>query len=136
MARGRRLLLLAVAVALALVVTTVSAAFTCKDGSKTLADAYLNDNYCDCADGSDEPGTSACSLFRRDESFACNMSADGLPQLLFTSRVGDGVCDCCDGSDEEPGVCEDRCEEQARAFVEAAQNQYAAVLDGEFYNTE
>jgi hypothetical protein len=30
--------------------------FICRDGSKTIPIAKVNDNYCDCADGSDEPG--------------------------------------------------------------------------------
>jgi hypothetical protein len=31
--------------------------FTCLDGSETLAIDKVNDDYCDCRDGSDEPGT-------------------------------------------------------------------------------
>ena len=31
--------------------------FTCKDGSLTLPIQRVNDEYCDCPDGSDEPGT-------------------------------------------------------------------------------
>lgn len=35
--------------------------FKCKDGSQRIPLSKVNDDYCDCLDGSDEPGTSACS---------------------------------------------------------------------------
>ncbi|XP_019106742.1 glucosidase 2 subunit beta isoform X2 [Beta vulgaris subsp. vulgaris] len=32
----------------------------CKDGSNSFTKHRLNDDFCDCVDGTDEPGTSAC----------------------------------------------------------------------------
>lgn len=69
--------------------------FTCFDGKKVLKYSQLNDDFCDCADGSDEPGTSACTNGR----FYC-INAGFKPQILPSSRVNDGICDCCDASDE------------------------------------
>lgn len=66
---------------------------TCTNG----ATGTLNDNYCDCADGSDETETSACShVTVQQASFQCR---DG-SKAIYASRVGDGVKDCPDGSDE------------------------------------
>ena len=35
--------------------------FTCTDNSKTVELLFFNDDFCDCVDGSDEPGTNACN---------------------------------------------------------------------------
>ncbi|KAJ4729705.1 Glucosidase 2 subunit beta [Melia azedarach] len=67
----------------------------CKDGSKSFTRDRLNDNFCDCIDGTDEPGTSACPTSK----FYCR-NLGSTPQFIFSSRVNDHFCDCCDGSDE------------------------------------
>jgi hypothetical protein len=81
--------------------------FKCHD--REIPKDRINDNFCDCVDGSDEPGTSACA--GRGASFFCN-NLGGESKLLFTSRINDGICDCCDGSDEYDGkiTCPDACE--------------------------
>ncbi|CAH8865767.1 unnamed protein product [Trichobilharzia szidati] len=76
--------------------------FTCLDGSSTISWWKVNDDYCDCRDGSDEPGTSACLNGR----FSCR-DLQYRPVLLPSAYVNDSVCDCCDGSDEYGDV--ERC---------------------------
>ena len=91
-------------------------AFRCFDKSSkvVITRAQLNDDYCDCADGSDEPGTNACP----DGRFYCrNRGFKGA--FIPSGWVKDGVCDCCDGSDEEgqqgAGSCENTCAVSANA---------------------
>lgn len=69
--------------------------FNCLDGSGTLSFSQVNDDYCDCEDGSDEPGTSACS----NGVFHCP-NVGFVEKNILSNRVNDKICDCCDGSDE------------------------------------
>lgn len=93
--------------------------FTCLDKSATIPWNKVNDDYCDCLDGSDEPGTSACP----DMKFYCaNVGHEGV--FIHSGYVNDMVCgkslsllpylriDCCDGSDEYDGrvKCNNTCE--------------------------
>ena len=100
----------------------------------TIPFSRVNDDYCDCPDGSDEPGTSACAhlsslsprtLAEHSElnatlalpGFYCQNKGHIPSYVPFTS-VNDGICDydlCCDGSEEWEGVgatkCKDKCDE-------------------------
>lgn len=112
--------------------------FTCKgnDGegpSIIIPRARINDNYCDCSDGSDEPGTSACA----NGVFTCQ-NKGFTPLQLTSSRVDDGVCDCCDGSDEDGRqvVCEDSCDAAAAASRQALAASVAAYQAGSAVRSE
>eukprot|EP00928_Gymnodinium_smaydae_P030802 TRINITY_DN22794_c0_g1_i1.p1 TRINITY_DN22794_c0_g1~~TRINITY_DN22794_c0_g1_i1.p1 ORF type:complete len:794 (-),score=228.94 TRINITY_DN22794_c0_g1_i1:107-2488(-) len=70
--------------------------FACRSDPKVLLPASaVNDDFCDCTDGSDEPGTGACLV----GSFYCD-NEGSVSQRIPSSAVNDGVCDCCDSSDE------------------------------------
>lgn len=61
--------------------------FTCLDDSNTIPFHFVNDDFCDCLDGSDEPGTSACL----NGVFYCtNLGFVG--KNIPSSWVNDGVC--------------------------------------------
>lgn len=111
--------------------------FTCiSNPSVHLSYSHVNDDYCDCPDGSDEPGTSACSYLSplspsspANKAIKDTNTTMGLPGYYCKNKghqpsyipfqnVNDGVCDyelCCDGTDEWEGVggivCENRCKE-------------------------
>ncbi|OSX60577.1 hypothetical protein POSPLADRAFT_1148504 [Postia placenta MAD-698-R-SB12] len=92
-----------------------SAPWSCLDGSKTITWAAVNDDYCDCPDGSDEPGTGACP----NSMFYCKNEGH-IGSLIPSTRVNDGLCEpeCCDGSDERLGVCPNVCHEVGAVYRE------------------
>ncbi|QSZ35225.1 hypothetical protein DSL72_008094 [Monilinia vaccinii-corymbosi] len=113
--------------------------FTClSNPSISIGFSKVNDDYCDCPDGSDEPGTSACTYLSNlsppqplpgttgSSPHNTSLALPGyycknkghLPAYVPFTYVNDGVCDyelCCDGSDEWEGVggtkCADKCAE-------------------------
>ncbi|KAJ6961142.1 glucosidase 2 subunit beta-like isoform X1, partial [Populus alba x Populus x berolinensis] len=106
---------------------TSSPTIKCKDGSATFTKAYLNDDFCDCPDGTDEPGTSACP----GGQFYCR-NAGHDPVFLFSSRVNDGICDCCDGSDEYDGQvkCPNTCWEAGKVARDKLKKKIATYKEG------
>eukprot|EP00929_Paragymnodinium_shiwhaense_P066591 TRINITY_DN33403_c0_g1_i1.p1 TRINITY_DN33403_c0_g1~~TRINITY_DN33403_c0_g1_i1.p1 ORF type:complete len:510 (+),score=101.76 TRINITY_DN33403_c0_g1_i1:40-1530(+) len=101
--------------------------FACHDGSRVVSAAVINDDFCDCLDGSDEPGTAACAGLPGRHFFCRNgLSA---PRYIFSSRVRDGICDCCDGSDEQGG-CPNSCREEGEALRHAREARLSSVRKG------
>ncbi|GFH48841.1 hypothetical protein CTEN210_05317 [Chaetoceros tenuissimus] len=94
----------------------------------------INDDYCDCIDGSDETETNACAgvadwassspgMNNKEETDSVSFSCPQQNILLPTSRLNDEICDCCDGSDEQYSDfdCPDICEEVLKNERERAQ---------------
>lgn len=100
--------------------------FKCKDGIGNIPAQAINDDFCDCTDGSDEPGTGACAGHDRTLFHCANEGAT--PKLIYASHVDDGVCDCCDGTDEvglarkwSAISCPNSCAEEGRRDAETRQ---------------
>ncbi|CAI5721610.1 unnamed protein product [Peronospora destructor] len=107
--------------------------FSCVVGGKltNLPINRVNDEYCDCDEGDDEPGTAACSHVIMSV-FHCEN--DGvLAGKIHTSRIHDGICDCCDGSDEEIDgrrPCPNKCSVAADKFRKEAEQRLEVVKTG------
>lgn len=109
----------------------VAGGIKCLDGKAAVPPDAVNDDFCDCADGSDEPGTGACAGRRATgKGFYCP-NAGAAPRYLFPSRVGDGICDCCDGSDEwQTGLCGNRCDELGRQHRQRLEQSRGTIERG------
>ena len=107
---------------------SVSGTFTCITSGESIPFSKVNDEYCDCGDGSDEPGTSACSMVAGAKFYCVNAGDEG--RWLGSGFVDDGVCDCCDGSDEGVGACRDVCVEEGKKKLEDAEKRLAEGIMG------
>ncbi|RFU78170.1 kinase c substrate 80k-h [Trichoderma arundinaceum] len=124
--------------------------FSCiANPSITISLDRVNDNTCDCPDGSDEPGTAACAFIDPlspeqpliGSSSGTTNATHALPGFRCANKghigtyipfsyVNDGICDydvCCDGTDEYGGVngvkCENRCGEIGKEYRRLAEER-------------
>lgn len=106
----------------------------------------VNDDYCDCDDGSDEPGTNACP----NGHFHCS-NLGFLEKIIPSSRVNDGICgnylfmskidfntkliwseDCCDASDEynSSANCVNNCNEMGEELRQQRELHLKLLKEG------
>lgn len=99
--------------------------FNCLDGSGSIPFELVNDDYCDCRDASDEPGTAACPHGR----FFCK-NKGYIQRLIPSAWVNDGQCDCCDTSDEYNSTvtCENTCGALGEVYRQE-QERYREIAD-------
>lgn len=66
---------------------------SCDGGKNVMNVDRMNDDYCDCKDGLDEPGTSSCaSVVTSDTTFWC-LNSGHVSKRISLSRVDDGICE-------------------------------------------
>ncbi|KAM3497935.1 hypothetical protein MY10362_008726 [Beauveria mimosiformis] len=117
----------------------------------------INDNTCDCPDGSDEPGTAACAHIDPlspqqplpGSSSGTTKANHSLPGFWCENKghigayvpfvyVNDGICDydlCCDGSEEYASVggtkCDNRCAEIGKEYRRLAEIKEKKMNDAQ-----
>jgi hypothetical protein len=87
-------------VVIALIFSTylgVGCAFRCDAkfsliGGRNIPDSYVNDDFCDCDDRSDEPNTNACALLTKTKStaqqmFQCRDTKGSVGGLIYHFHV-------------------------------------------------
>ncbi|GMI84609.1 hypothetical protein HRI_002130100 [Hibiscus trionum] len=96
----------------------------CKNGSKKFTKTQLNDDFCDCPDGTDEPACPGGKFYCKNVGHS--------PSLLYSSRVNDGICDCCDGSDEYDGKvkCPNTCIKAGKVAIESFKRKIEVYQEG------
>ncbi|EME31789.1 Glucosidase 2 subunit beta [Galdieria sulphuraria] len=101
--------------------------FHCLNSSQKVPYSSLNDDFCDCDDGTDEPGTAACD----GSTFYCE-NIGYVPVNILSSQVNDGICDCCDGSDEWLGYvdCPNRCVQNGKERIEQMLAEVKIIKQG------
>ncbi|PWU88041.1 putative protein kinase C substrate protein, heavy chain [Trypanosoma cruzi] len=116
--------------------------FNCLCGNVSIMGHQVNDDYCDCPDGSDEPGTSACTNDRLEVNlpkkwkFRCK-NIGFKQQEIPHNQINDGLCDCCDGSDEYsdiiacPNVCAETQEIEEKKRLENERVREAGMREKE-----
>ncbi|KAM3459911.1 hypothetical protein NHJ6243_006447 [Beauveria neobassiana] len=138
--------------------------YQAKDSFRCIANSNIeislsrvNDNTCDCPDGSDEPGTAACAHIDPlspqqplpGSSSGTTKANHSLPGFWCENKghigayvpfvyVNDGICDydlCCDGSEEYASVggtkCDNRCAEIGKEYRRLAEIKEKKMNDAQ-----
>lgn len=98
----------------------------------------VNDEFCDCEDGSDEPGTGACA--GQDVTLFHCFNEKSQARQIYASMVNDGICDCCDGTDEKSAqassACPNTCAEEGAELAKERAERHAMLVEGKTKRAE